>query len=1017
MTTTRQAIIEVSHPDVIRLESLSLAEFVSKPLMFAAESYEYFAKGGAEEIGGVKYVRPVPNFKPPLTKEFFGGAPKDPAEVADPAKFFAGENTPEGYVLAKRDTYTNPVSGAKKDLTYVSMLRGKRKVATPQDPLGTADVDFLLAKLPKIYIQADLPAPDAPNKRWVFGDASGLIVNNSFAAETGNGWRTNSLSETLSMLDMANWNDQVSRSRYTRFCASMDSDTGVVDYSKLYLTSIASPVVHTVDKTLLEDETLILPIYPSWSPYCLGSGTDKVSVALKNSADGYKDIVITVKIPNLSYGLSVDGSVPASTSTILQDAWVKITIPIDGKETLRILQGKGNGGGTTPVVPKPATPPIMYAGAQPPNTPEATVAFAAQIVGSTVNTPVNAQMFVSLTAAASFLGPDAFRRSRIAILLSGGDPLGAAEAFGELQTYIDLKLDPDERKALQMAKTLHAALSPYKDTFLSGGMLDEFGEYRDTPQSLRLAQAQPGYVPRPQFLPNEPVGFCDPHKQYPKPSHSGEPDTSRVMRQERARASSVQKKELGRHRKVIMANQRGTWDQPAAGYNAQYPYNQSTVTESGHVFELDDTPGSERINLYHRSGTFIEVDNNGTQVRRTVGDDYTILERDGKVHIVGRADVTVQGATSLRVENTLDLEVHGVTNINIFNHANIRVAGDTTLMASGNVSARVLKSVNVVADQDINLASKGNVNISSEKDIIMAANGRLEVNAKGNLQVSCGDVTQIGSTGKIYIHSDENTYTQRGNVRTGGKTVPAIPTVLPDPKFDPKRVVLPPLAPMNRAEQAGAVFESPDEGDPSAWKAQRVREGTTSAAALERQPSVDDKATAASGRDPQPVDVQVPGGRAFRADDQLSKYFQLKDLTHNYSRKLTDRFGTTAEQKFKALAYLCSNALDIIKEKYPSMVITSGLRDFVPAGGSQKSQHLIGEAVDIQFPGLDRKGHMARAKEISALIPFDQLLLEYVTPGGNGWIHISLKPSPRKQAFTMNNHRRASKDGELVAIA
>jgi uncharacterized protein YcbK (DUF882 family) len=332
------------------------------------------------------------------------------------------------------------------------------------------------------------------------------------------------------------------------------------------------------------------------------------------------------------------------------------------------------------------------------------------------------------------------------------------------------------------------------------------------------------------------------------------------------------------------------------------------------------------------------------------------------------------------------------------------------------VSARVLKSVNITADQSITLASKDNININSGKDIVLKAKGKLELNSKAGTVLSSGGKTEIGSTNTINIHGSK-TFIQSGGARRGGAEPPVIGAVEPDPMFEPKKVVLPPLAPFNRAEAAGANYESPDEGSPDAWKEKRIREGTSTATALDSTPEAKATETASTGRDPKPVDVQVPAGREFRADDKLSKYFQLKDLTKNYSRRLTNNFGTTAEDKFKALSYLCTNALDIIKEKYPSMVITSGLRDFVPPGGATKSQHLTGEAVDIQFPGLDRKGHMLRAKEISALIPFDQLLLEYTTPGGNGWIHISLKPNPRKQVFTMNNHRKISKDGELIAVA
>jgi hypothetical protein len=86
--------------------------------------------------------------------------------------------------------------------------------------------------------------------------------------------------------------------------------------------------------------------------------------------------------------------------------------------------------------------------------------------------------------------------------------------------------------------------------------------------------------------------------------------------------------------------------------------------------------------------------------------------------------------------------------------------------------------------------------------------------------------------------------------------------------------------------------------------------------------------------------------------------------------------------------------------------------------GNSKSQHNKGEAVDISFPGLSRLDLFERIKEVEKLVPYDQMLLEYLKPGGNGWIHISLtRRTPRKQAFTMVNHKRISNFGEFVQVA
>jgi hypothetical protein len=98
---------------------------------------------------------------------------------------------------------------------------------------------------------------------------------------------------------------------------------------------------------------------------------------------------------------------------------------------------------------------------------------------------------------------------------------------------------------------------------------------------------------------------------------------------------------------VPMALDQGNFSQPQVPYGAQYPYNKVMETESGHVQEFDDTPGYERIHTYHRSGTFQEIDANGTEVRKIVGDGYTIIDRNGYIAIDGECAITVGGNVSI----------------------------------------------------------------------------------------------------------------------------------------------------------------------------------------------------------------------------------------------------------------------------------------------------------------------------------------------------------------------------------
>lgn len=801
-----------------------------------------------------------------------------------------------------------------------------------------------------------------------------------------------------------------------------DSITILFDLGDMYRQHL-TPSGEVVSETLIAENAwveAIVPIDLGWEAAPRGAGTPGSGSVASGGGGGATGAGAA---PAPSSGGGGGGAIAPSTPDV--SSAPDVSTLLDGLEALLPIDIEW-GGAIEPILPNIST---LFDGLEPPSSPEGLVQFAAQVVAETTSSPVSKEMFGVMTSAVSALGPTAYKASKFAVLANSGDVLAAADALADLQTYIDLELEPGK------AEEMFAALAPLKDQFLAGGYLDEFGEFKHTPQSMDAEAAQPGFVAREQFLPNDPVGFSDPGKQFPKDSNVGEPDTSRLSRKERARASALGKKELSRHQGVKTANQTGTWDQPQSAYNAQYPYNHVTQSESGHLFEMDDTPGSERVHLYHRSGTFFEVDNTGTRVRRTVGNDYTIIERDGKVHIIGNADVTIGGAHRVRVESTYDLEVHGATNINIFNDAKVRISGNADLKVSGNLTAGVIGNTSVSTMGKMSLTSNGDMNIGTRGALNIHAVEGVSIKSSADVMVAADGEVHIGTTGSICLDG-KSTYLQSGYAEPGTASVGEL-KMDKDLMFKPNKTVLPPLAPFNRAEESAAVFETPDEGDDSqvaAWKQQRINEGTTTAAQVNAPAkvkdtgsagggggttaNVSDTGSAGSGTAPAgTAQVTVPSGREFRADDKISKYFTLGDVTHRYSRKLTDRFGNTAADKFKALSYLATNALDVIKAKFPSMVINSGLRDFIPPGGAKKSQHLTGHAVDISFPGLDRKGHFERAKELSKLVPFDQMLLEYNTPGGNGWIHVSLTTSPRQQAFTMNNHRKVSANGQFAYIA
>lgn len=100
--------------------------------------------------------------------------------------------------------------------------------------------------------------------------------------------------------------------------------------------------------------------------------------------------------------------------------------------------------------------------------------------------------------------------------------------------------------------------------------------------------------------------------------------------------------------------------EPSSAYAAKYPYNKVTRTEGGHVIEIDDTPGAERIHVYHKSGTYDEINSEGRQVRKVVGDDYEIVAGKQEVYIQGNVNVVVKGNVNITtIDGTYTIKSKG----------------------------------------------------------------------------------------------------------------------------------------------------------------------------------------------------------------------------------------------------------------------------------------------------------------------------------------------------------------------
>lgn len=530
-----------------------------------------------------------------------------------------------------------------------------------------------------------------------------------------------------------------------------------------------------------------------------------------------------------------------------------------------------------------------------------------------------------------------------------------------------------------------------------------------------------------------------------------EQDVNRLARGITA-GTVVEVKDTVRRTNINTALSAKTWSEPESPYGASYPHNQVMQTPNGLIQEFDDTPGNIRYHLYHPSGSYTEIDANGTEVRKIVGDNYYIIENNGNIFIGGKANVTVENSCNILILGDANLEVNGKLTALVKNDISLTAAGSMNLNVGENLNIKAsnitMEAINynltTVGDQkiksrkisysvdqtydmsvgvsfsllseDYNL-STNNLNIKSENNTNIVAENKFNLQSGGVSSIAGSEVRLGGSL--IHLNSPvvrANIPILSGPQAPDSPQSPSLPSVV-TPDFT--NLIPPPVrsssnngdsspTPRPNSRTQRAAIENDGNPSPSMYS---LYPGYNTPAPYF---SPHDSASLPNNIQPRPdipIDPRFANITSPPYTELLSKYIRLKDVTINAQTRghqipVGGWQGLTLGQIVTNLQSLCVNVLDPIIEKYgDSVIILSGFRQ-----DASSSQHTRGEAVDIRFKNLPTNEYHTRAAQLIQEIPFDQLIAEYQT-GGSGlpWIHISYKAnSNRRQFFTMRDHARVS---------
>jgi len=530
-------------------------------------------------------------------------------------------------------------------------------------------------------------------------------------------------------------------------------------------------------------------------------------------------------------------------------------------------------------------------------------------------------------------------------------------------------------------------------------------------------------------------GFTDPNANYPTKEYAGISETNKLAQGD-SKGTIVQEKNNNRMRGAKLPGGEA-WDEPTSAYNGAYPYNKVTQSESGHIFEVDDTPGSERLHIYHKSGTYIEIDSNGSMIKRTKGSSYEIIDRNGKISIAGKADISINGACNIFVGNDANIEVEGDVNLTCHNDITAQAAGTFNLsaveefnIASGNVNIEAYYTMNQKATT-FNMHSKENMNMKSNADIkIQATNlydfvsGTVFTQAAGAINIKSGENTNIQSGAEINLLASNNVnldgsqvHFNSGNAGSASDSAESILAassnigVLSGRKdiSDNSRVDPAVLTPADTsALEIEVDTHTPEEK--LEHKNKLIKEGFATAEILDEKPiGTESKEVTSEQQLFIEPDIKLKTVTQLPGNYKLSPNFTVEMLSSKAAvtrDPIQAQLGLTYGEIVFNLQAVALNVLEPIKKLYPNMIVTSAFRSAGNKSNAVTSPHPKGEGVDIQFPGIDKKEYYDIAVKLAKVLKYDQLLLEYKSTGsGLPWIHVGFAVKNRSQLLTFFNQR------------
>ena len=185
--------------------------------------------------------------------------------------------------------------------------------------------------------------------------------------------------------------------------------------------------------------------------------------------------------------------------------------------------------------------------------------------------------------------------------------------------------------------------------------------------------------------------------------------------------------------------------------SAEYPYNHVHESESGHISEIDDTPGGERLYRQHKSGTYEEIVADGTKTVKVFGDNYELTAGANNVFVKGNINLTCSGTKRERIDGDYILEVGGDFTRKIHKNEQVKIGAT----GGGNLEEEI------IGNHGFNIANAmsgaiGVTGTGTAKDCDITIGGKETRSIGGTYDITAKDSYSVVSLNDVLVGASNN---------------------------------------------------------------------------------------------------------------------------------------------------------------------------------------------------------------------------------------------------------------------